>query len=219
MKTKVFFLTLLTGALVTLTFGCKPLISPDKVSQPQPQPREVQQAPVKPSTPVNLEVYFPATVGSVWQYQGEGNEYATFQRKVLFREGNRAQLQDDNGGTLHDNITEFRPEGLVRTFNQASTGQTKNLLATSPTEQTYLLITPLQVGTKWNVPEGLREVVDVNATVATPAGTFHKCIQVQITSQDSVVNEYYASGIGLVKQDYQAGDQVVTSLLAQYSIK
>lgn len=217
MKIRTLLMTLITGALITLTFGCNPVISPGKVAQPQP--REVQQTPVKPNPPENLEIYFPSALGSNWNYDGDGNEYATFQRKILFRNGSRAQFQDNNGGTLHDNVVEFRPDGIVRIHNEASTGQTKNLLAAPQTEQTFLLITPIEVGTKWQVPEGYREIVDIHATVDTPAGTFKNCIHVQITSQDSVVNEYYCPGTGLVKQDIQAGDQVVSSLLAQYSIK
>lgn len=219
MKIKGLFLVLITTVVIIVSFGCKPLISPSKVAQPRPQPGAVQQTPTTPAAPVSLEVYFPITLGSEWDYQGQGNEYASFHRKIMFREGSRAQFRDDNGATLHDNVVEFSTEGVARIYNQVSTGETKSFLAIQPTEHTFLLVTPLKVGTKWQVSEGYREIMDVNATVDTPAGTFKKCIHVQITSQDSVVNEYYCPGTGLVKQDFQAGDQVITSLLSRYSIK
>jgi len=47
------------------------------------------------------------------------------------------------------------------------------------------------------------EVVDVDATVKTPAGTFEHCLHLQETTplESDVSHKYFAPGIGLVKDD------------------
>ncbi len=78
---------------------------------------------------------------------------------------------------------------------------------------------PLIVGTKWEDPHGVREIVDTNAIVNTPVGDFKDCLKVKITSENSTVYEYFAKGVGMVKRQFMAGDATITSTLEKYSIK
>jgi hypothetical protein len=47
------------------------------------------------------------------------------------------------------------------------------------------------------------EVVSINATVRTPAGTFDRCVHLRETTplERDVSHKYYAPGIGLIKDD------------------
>lgn len=41
--------------------------------------------------------YFPIALGSVWKFEGHGDEFAQFERRVTHKSGNRAQLEDASG--------------------------------------------------------------------------------------------------------------------------
>ena len=47
------------------------------------------------------------------------------------------------------------------------------------------------------------EVVSVDETVKTPAGTFHHCVHLRETTplEADVSHKYYAPGIGMIKDD------------------
>lgn len=162
--------------------------------------------------------YFPITVGSQWEYQGEGNEYASFTREVLFEEGNKAQFKEDNGGTVSASVYELSDAEITRVFNQGESYEPTNFLAEEPNDNLIILKAPLEVGTKWEGTQGSREIVDVDATAETPAGAFSKCIDVKIVGEDSEIHEYFAPGVGMVLRTFQAADTTVTSSLLTYDI-
>lgn len=168
---------------------------------------------------VSLSSFFPLSLGSTWQYRGEGNEYASFSRKVLFVEGNRAQIAENNGGTVSASVFEISKNEIVRTFFKGEEYDEKNLLDQEPNDILVVLKTPVAAGTKWEVPGGVREIVDTNATVDTPAGRFEGCIKVSIKSENSVMYEYFKAGIGMVKREFESEGMVVTSSLEKYEIK
>lgn len=167
----------------------------------------------------NVREYFPLTEGSTWKYQGEGNEYASFSREVLFTEGNKAQIREDNGGTVSAAVFVVSDKEIVRTFFQGEAYGEVNFLDEDPTENTAILKTPLEVGTKWEEPNGIREIESVDETVETPAGKFTDCIKIKISSMGATVYEYYKDGVGMVKREFISGETKVTSSLEEYDIK
>jgi len=154
----------------------------------------------------------------LWQYQGEGNEYASFSREVLFAQDDRAQIREDNGGTVSAAVFEITDDAVIRIFFQGETYGETNFLGQRPNENTVILKSPLEVGTKWEDPNGTREIVDVNAAVDTPAGKFEKCIKVKISVQDSTLYEYVKEGVGMVERKFISVDSRVTSVLEKYKI-
>lgn len=164
--------------------------------------------------------FFPLTKGSTWQYKGEGNEYASFTREVIFTKDNLAQVREDNGGTVSASVFKSTDNEIVRTFFQGEEAYGEiNLLEQKSNDELIVLKAPLEVGTKWENSTGMREIVDVNASVETPAGRFEKCIVVKITSPDSTLYEYFHEGVGMVKREFTSGETRITSILEKYNIE
>jgi hypothetical protein len=167
----------------------------------------------------NLKDYFPLTGGSTWKYLGEGNEYASFVREVLYVDGDRAQVSEDNGGTVSASVFEFKEGEIVRTFFRGEEYDGDNLLDEDANDDLVLIKAPLEAGIKWETSNGTREIVATDAVVDTPAGKFEGCKKVEITMEHSVMYEYYKEGIGLVKREFLSEGMTVTSVLEEYNIE
>jgi len=77
------------------------------------------------------------------------------------------------------------------------------------------------VGTGWqDAGEEPREITNIDASVETPAGRFENCIKVKVgdTNSTSLIFEYYTMGVGMVKSEFIAGNDTITSSLRKYSI-
>jgi len=177
----------------------------------------------EPETPqpdqLSLKDYFPLSEGSTWQYLGDGNEYASFDRSVLFVEEDRAQISEANGGTVSASVFEITEDGIVRTFFRGEEYDGKNLLEEESTGSLAVLKAPLEVGTSWETQNDVREIIETDATVDTPAGEFDNCLKISITSEHSVMFEYYKAGIGMVKREFLSEGITITSALEEYSIE
>lgn len=217
----VLSIVLVTGMLAS---GCS------KAAEKAPEPKAPQEtpqsggkdaakAPQKDREPAKKPGdYFPLTVKSTWQYQGEGNEFASFTREVLFVRGNRGQIMENNGGTVLAVVFEVADSAVTRVFTQPETYDRVNLLDRPSNESVIILKAPLTVGTKWKDPNGEREIVAVNAAVSTPAGKFENCVKVKIAGKESTVYEYFREGVGMVKREFISGETRVTSTLEKYNI-
>jgi hypothetical protein len=176
---------------------------------------DVQEEPDE----LSLKDYFPLTEGSTWKYLGEGNEYASFSREVLFADGDRAQISEDNGGTVSASVLHFEEDQIVRTFFRGEEYAGNNLLGEEPNDDLVLLKAPLEVGTEWETSNGDRQIIETDVVVDTAAGEFEGCIKIEITTEHSVMYEYYKEGIGLVKREFLSEGMTGTSTLEEYSIK
>jgi len=190
-----------------------PTSTPEKAPANTPAP-----APSKEAVPaVKLEDFFPMVAGATWDYQGEGNEYASFSRKIVFASGNLAQIREDNGGTVTASVFKISSESVARIFFIAEAYGQTNYLKSPSNENIIILKTPLKVGTKWTEPNGTREIVDLNATATTPAGNFAQCLKVKISEKDSIVYEYFKSGVGMVKREFISGGTKISSSLKKHT--
>lgn len=207
-------LGILSVAIILLSGCAKTNISapqPD-IQKPVPQEQKEIAADKKPGD------YFPLTNGSMWQYQGEGNEYAALARKVIFVSENKAQIQEDNGGTVSASVIETTDTEIVITYFQGESYDENNFLAQESNENLIILKAPLKNGTKWEYRTGTREIVDVKARVDTPAGKFEDCIAVKVALPDSTLFEYFKDGVGMVKREFISGDNRITSTLEKFYI-
>ncbi len=202
--------------LVVFSTGCTNTENPAPNPQEKPNPQEEEPQP--PLVTQSLHDYFPLGEGSDWQYKGEGNEYASFTREVLFVEGDKAQIREDNGGTVSASVYETTENEIIRIFFQGEEYEETNFLNEESNDSLVILKMPLEVGTKWDEPNGTREIVEVDATVDTPAGTFENCIKVEIQGEYSTLFEYFKEGIGMVKREFVSEDATVTSTLESYTI-
>jgi len=167
---------------------------------------------------MNLKYLFPLKEGNTWQYRGEGNEYATFSREILFIGGDRVQFVEDNGGTVSASIFEITEKSIKRIFFNGEEYDKRNLLAQEANDDLIILMAPVRVGTKWETQDDKREIVEIDAKVDTPIGKFKDCIKVKINAENSTMYEYYKMGIGLVKREFISEGMSVTSTLEGYNI-
>lgn len=165
--------------------------------------------------------YYPVTVGSSWEYEGSGNEYATFTRKVLFTKGNLAQTSEDNGGTVATRIIDSNASAVKIVYFEGESYNPSNLLETNFTANanSVLLMAPIQVGTTWTEDTNTKTIMAIDAVVDTPAGQFDNCVKVKIANPNDTSYEYYKKGVGMVKREFISGDTTVTSTLQNYKIK
>ena len=189
----------------------------EKVEEEDPQAEDPEDG-AEPEE-LSLKDYFPLTEGSTWKYLGEGMEYASFSKEVLFVDGDRAQVSENNGGTVSASIFQFEEDEIVRTFFRGEEYDGDNLLDEEINDDLVLIKAPLEVDTKWETSNGTREIVETDAVVDTPAGEFKDCIKIEITSKHSVMYEYYKEGVGLVKREFLSEGMTVTSTLEEYNIK
>lgn len=163
--------------------------------------------------------FFPLKPGNVWEYAGEGNEYASFKREVLYVENERAQVRENNGGTISAAIYETTDNAVTRIFFQGESYDETNMLDRQANDATVILKTPLEVGTKWDDNGTQREIVETAATVNTPAGKFENCLKVKITTENSTVYEYFKEGVGMVMREFLLDNEKIVSILKNYEIK
>ncbi|PKM77199.1 MAG: hypothetical protein CVU90_08585 [Firmicutes bacterium HGW-Firmicutes-15] len=185
--------------------------NPTDTNQPAPNP-----------VVVNLPAdYYPLTVGSSWEYEGAGNEFASFTRKVLFSKGNMTQTTEDNGGTVATRIIETTDNAVKIVFFAGEDYQPKNLLDTNFTtnDNDIILQAPLKVSTSWAGKDANKSIIAIDALVDTPAGKFDNCIKVKFAGQNDTIYQYFKKGVGMVKQEFISGNTTVTSTLKRYEVK
>lgn len=188
-----------------------PTVTPSPTITPTPTPEEE-----------SLLGFYPLKKGNMWEYEGEGMEYASFIQKVLFSSGNRHQVTIDNGGTVIANVMEERKDSIVNTYRSGEAYNNENILDKPSNVNIIMLQTPLKKGNFWISEENHYEIIETEADVIVPAGEFKGCIAVKVTFKDQTSNMiyYYKKGIGMVQSEFRTdvGD-LITSKLKRYEFK
>lgn len=166
--------------------------------------------------------YFPVSIGNSWEFQGIGNEYATFNQEVIYQKDDRAQFKINNGATISKAIYKISPDNITRILQIFESYDDENLLEKGfdANDNTIIIKTPLEIGTNWEVPVGTREIVGVESNIITPAGNFTDCIIIkcEFNETEGIMYEYYQKGVGLVKSEYILDDFKIISSLQKYNI-
>ena len=242
MKNKILRFAVFPIAAILLLSGCAPApaqnspspsagaspsatasASPTVTQQISPSPSSSLTASPSPSvvpspTPITTAQWFPMTQGSTWQYLGEGNEYASFTREVVYTGGNLAQIKEDNGGTVSMSVYASTSNQITRVFFQGEEYTSANFLAAPANDNTVILAAPVQAGAQWSDGSVTRTITATGVSVTTPAGTFSGCVKVEIPGTGSTSYEYYKDGVGLVKREFITGATTITSTLQSYQI-
>lgn len=166
-----------------------------------------------------LRDYFPLSEGSFWKYLGDGNEYASFTREVLYTDGSLAQTSENNGGTVTSLVYRFTDDEITCIYFQGEEYDKENRINEPSNYSEIILKAPIEAVTKWSSANNTREIINTGVTVSTPLGDISGCIMVNITDTNSYTYEYYKDGIGMVKREFHSGDTVVSSTLEEYNIK
>lgn len=161
--------------------------------------------------------------GNYWKYNGYGNEYASLERKVLYKEGNRVQIIDGNPGTTMVTIYEITDEKVSVVYSEGEFYEETNILSTENNMDQPILVAPIKENETWESNGNKYTIISVNESVETDAGNFEECVLVKVEYPENPAysNIYYKADLGMVKQDYidEELDFKVTTVLSEYQVK
>jgi hypothetical protein len=222
-KLKKLLNSILLLLVIFTIFGALTACTQEQNTPPKvPEPTEQEPtSPSEQSIDEDIGDYFPLSVGNRWEYEGEGNEYATYTQEVLYKDDNKYHVMVNNGGTVMANVYEVSKDKIVNTYREAENYDNKNVLDKPSNLSITILLLPIKVGNKWVSGENSYEIVDINTKLTVPAGSFDGCIAVKETYKDgnSYQMLYYKKGIGLIKSEFHSEEQyVVSSSLKSYKI-
>jgi hypothetical protein len=181
-----------------------------------PARRPLPSAP-QPAQGPALTLFFPVQPGLKWQYQGTGNEFATFSQETVRSQGDKVQVRRDSGATV--GILYSVTAGAVTRLIRKELAEDRDLLTAPAEENVVVLKAPLVIGTTWTNGTETRSIISTGVVLEVPAGTFQDVIKVQVTIQGQTAQtfEYYARDVGLVKVEYVSGETRIVSDLKLFS--
>lgn len=216
-----YFMKLIcTLILIILLASCRTVVQNPQANEPAPAtpPPTAEPLPVEE----DLTDFFPLKSGNMWEFEGEGMEYASFVQTVVNQSGNRYQLTIDNGATIIANVIEVNKDIVVNTYREGEAYDNVNILNKPSNLNIILLMTPLEKGTFWISEENRYEIIDTEADITVPAGSFENCIVVKENYKDQTdyMLFYYKRGMGLVQSQFVSdGGDMITSKLKRYSFQ
>lgn len=216
---KHLLVLLLCGFMVFLT-ACSPADNPGK-NDNNGNSNSINNNGNDNGAPVySVDDYLPLAAGNQWGYLGEGNEYAAYNQKVLYRQGDLAQLSRDNGGTVMALINKIEADKIVLVYSREEFYEDTNILDTPADRADIILQGPFTVGTTWEAAERLYTIEALDEEVTVTAGVFEHCLKVISTFPDSshTITQYYAPGVGMVRSEFSDGENQVTSSLESYTV-
>lgn len=149
-----------------------------------------------------------------YNYSGENSEYAEYVRYVDYIDGDKYQIRINNGATEAVSVIEASENELKIVFRRGVCDYRENFLNKPANENQILLKAPIAKGTQWALADGSKRYISsIDAKVSTKAGEF-QCVEVtteNINGQKDL--QYYAPGIGLVKEVKDAENMKVASTL------
>jgi hypothetical protein len=199
------------GKIIAVILSVLILTSCNTKDTPMPEPTPGET--IKPSD------YYPLNVGNKWVYLGDGNEYASFSREVIYREGSFAQISEDNGGTVVSTVIDISDTALKAIYSSGEEYDMDNLIGSEPNTNQIIIKAPLEQGTFWTNDGNTREIINITSVATTPAGVFEECIAVKTTGDGYYIIEYYKKGLGMVLSEFHSGDTMITSSLKEYTLK
>ncbi len=159
--------------------------------------------------------YFPITANARYVYEGQGNEYASYETFTDYAKENSLQQMVSNGGTVSARVYKIEEGKLIRTLSEGEVYYRENFLDEEDDDESgeILLKEPLEEGTSWTLDDGRqRTITDVSSQVKTPFGDYN-AIEV-LTEGDNGTNvDYYVRDVGLIKTIFQSGGLEVSSTL------
>ncbi|WP_409304702.1 SH3 domain-containing protein [Peribacillus sp. SCS-155] len=133
------------------------------------------------------------TKNYTYRYYGDNNEWETltyngiYKGKDNVKKGYEVWNLNNSSGYKGQVLEKETKEGLYSS-DVYNTGD-------------LLVSYPLKVGTSWTMKGGKWTVKSLSRTVKTPAGTFKNVIEVEGVYEEVIFNNFYANGVGLIRQD------------------
>lgn len=221
MKLMKFFVTLLV--LLLLSACSSPFnestSSTENLTITKPQPDKVVDEPkdAEPKLETNELTSFFMANGTIANYLGEGNEFASYRSRTQWHNANTVSVYEENGGTTMLRTFRVTEEAIFMIKEQGEYYEEFN-----PTNDELNTLTPLSSYLQLPLEEGASfddwQVRNVNLTIGTPFKTFNNVLLLEKTDEVGNINRrYIVKNYGEVKREFimQDGDRdyVVTSTL------
>lgn len=163
----------------------------------------------------NIKDFVGIKANEKYNYAGENSEYAEYVRYVDYIDGDNYQIRINNGGTEAVTVIEATENELKIVFKRGVCYYRENFLNKSPNKDEILLKAPIAKGTKWTLEDGSKRYISsIDTKVSTDAGEF-QCIEVTTENKNGQKDlQYYAPGIGLIKEIMDSENMKVTSTLS-----
>ena len=194
---------LLTGlATIALSFGIYQAADAETVD---PDAEEYEYT---------VDDFFPLTHNYHAQFQGEGNEFASYEVFYDFIDGEYIQSRTLSGTSLAE-IYQVTEDAVYLWYQEGEIYVRENFISRVRSQADVpldvLIKAPLEAGHYWETARGGREITGVNEELVVGDITYHDVLVVQVYPEfeiegqaDETVEmyEYYAPGAGLVKEEY-----------------
>ncbi|MCQ6280828.1 GerMN domain-containing protein [Bacillus sp. EB600] len=162
-----------------------------------------------------IKEYFPMKKNTRYIYEGEGNEFASYDVYNDYISGNKVQQRINNGGTARVQVLDLNGGKLSKVYSKGEAYYRENQLNKKDGGQEILLMEPLKKGTTWKLNDGRkRTITNMASGITTPTGNY-KAIEVTTESAKDKTIDYYAPNVGLVKSTFVAGATKISSTLAK----
>lgn len=209
--------------LLALLSGCnkEDKGSKDITDTASPSPQLATTLPIKEKEDESLKLqdFYPFKADIEYVYQGDGNEYASYLRYTDFldTDNQRIQTRTSNGGTETVRVLEIR-DGTLSVISRIDECYYRDYILDKEAkveEAEVLLMEPLVQGTEWTLPDGRKRYISgTDVEVETPLGSY-KALEVTTEDTESILKDYYAYQIGLVKSIYASEGLEVSSMLSE----
>ncbi len=163
---------------------------------------------------LSIQDYYPLTENTKYTYEGEGNEFASYEVYIDYLNNNRIQTRTNNGGTELVRVLELSEGQLSELYSRGETYFRENFIDDEYTAGKVLLKEPLKEGNSWSSGENSTSTITgIDKEVVTPEGNI-QAVEVTTETPQGTTIEYYAKDKGLVKVINKGSGYEVTSTLS-----
>ena len=181
---------------------------------PAPTPQNNNPDTIQ-TTSYTIKDFYPFKENAMYNYEGEGNEYAAYTVYADYINGDRVQLRKNNGGTEVVSVIENKNGELKIIFSREETYFRENFTSKPSNKDEILLKEPLVKGTSWTLADGRKRYIsNIDVNITTPVGDF-KALEITTEGSGFKILDYYGLNTGLIKSVYTADGMEVTSTLKE----
>lgn len=167
---------------------------------------------MKPKDTPLVTDYMPSTQ-QAYQFDGSGNEYASYTYIPEYSDHGILQFRKINGATELVEVHTFADHTWTKTLEQAETYYRDDLRSFKQIPTEIMLREPIEVGTSWKLADGsTRTITNLNVPLQFMNNSY-ATLEVTTTSTQKETKHYYAKGLGLVKVIYP---DAITSALVRF---
>lgn len=167
--------------------------------------------------PVSAVNFLPMRNDVLYEYRGEGNEFASYTMTTEYYSEGMFQQRINNGGTEIVRVFRAGDGKITELMSKGEIYYRENYLGSAfdPAEEKIILMEPIEAGTSWTLPDGsVKTITNTAYILFTQSGTYDA---VEVTTADAggtVTNLDYFTGMGLVKTVFNPGPDEVSSTLS-----